>query len=235
MEKGYKNIGYLFLITFVIVILGFFKSYFGLILSFKNVDTIIHFHAIALTLWFGLLIIQPTLIRKKQISLHRLLGKFSYVLVPVIIYSMIRITKHMYIREGLSTMTEKERLADLFLPLSQMVAFTVFYILAMVNRRKTPLHLRYIITCSLVLLAPGLERIPIYWFAQPEQQSTLFAFTITDLALVGLIFYDRKYDRKFNAYPISLAILLIAHISYLLLPMTDFWRTIGQRVVTKIF
>ena len=235
MEKQYKNISWFFLLIFVVVIIGFFKSYFGLFPSFKDVDTTMHFHGIALSLWFVLLIIQPVLIRMKQISLHRLLGKFSYVLVPIIIYSMILITKHMYSREGPSTMTEKERLADLFLPLSQMLAFTVLYILAMVNRRKTHLHLRYIITCSLVLLAPGLERIPIYWFAQPEQQSTLFAFTITDLALVGLIFYDRKYDRKYNAYAISLGILLITHISYLLLPMTDFWSVIGQEIVTKAF
>ena len=148
---------------------------------------------------------------------------------------MVLITRHMYIREGSTTMTEKERLADLFLPLSQMVAFTIIYLLAMLNRRKTPFHLRYIIACSLVLLAPGLERIPIYWFAQPEEPSTLFAFIVTDLTLVGLIFYDKKYNRKFQPYVISLGLLLVAHFLFLLIPMTDFWQSIGQKIVTITF
>ena len=235
MERQYKNISWFFLIIFVVVITGFFKSYFGLFPNFKDVDQTMHFHGIVLVLWFGLLIIQPVLIRKKRIKLHRLLGKFSYILVPVIIYSMVLITKHMYIREESTTMTEKERLADLFLPLSQMVAFTIIYILAMLNRRKTPSHLRYIIACSLVLLAPGLERIPIYWFGQPEEQSTLFAFVVTDLILVGLIFYDKKYNRKFQPYIVSLALLLVTHFLFFLIPMTNFWQSMGQTIVTKIF
>ena len=235
MERQYKNISWFFLIIFVVVITGFFMSYFGLFPDFKEVDQTMHFHGIVLVLWFGLLIIQPVLIRKKRIKLHRLLGKFSYILVPVIIYSMVLITKHMCIREESTTMTEKERLADLFLPLSQMVAFTIIYILAMLNRRKTPSHLRYIIACSLVLLAPGLERIPIYWFGQPEEQSTLFAFVVTDLILVGLIFYDKKYNRKFQPYIVSLALLLVTHFLFFLIPMTNFWQSMGQTIVTKIF
>lgn len=231
MEKSYKNIAYFFLLIFLIVFIGFFKSYFGLLPNSKDIDATMHFHGIVLTLWFGLLIIQPILIHKKQFYPHRLIGKSSYVLVPVIIYSMLLITKHMYIREGTTTMTEKERLADLFLPLSQMIAFTVLYILAMTNKRKTPLHLRYIIACSLVLLAPGLERIPIYWFGQQEEQSTLFAFVVTDLILVGLMIYDRKNSKKYNAYIISLGVLVFAHITYLFVPMTNFWQVVGQKIV----
>jgi len=231
MEKSYKNIAYFFLLIFVVIIIGFLKTYFGLLFKKNDLDAAMHFHGIVLTLWFGLLIIQPILIQKRQFNLHRLIGKFSYILVPIIIYSMIIITKHMYIREGTTTMTEKEKLADLFLPLSQMIVFAILYILAMVNKSKTPLHLRYIITSTLALLAPGLERIPIYWFAQPEQQSTLFAFIITDLIVIGLIFYDRKNNKKYNAYTISLGLLIFAHICYLLVPMTNFWQAVGQKIV----
>lgn len=233
MEKSYKNIAYFFSFIFIIVIIGFFKSYFGLLPFSRDVDSTMHFHGIVLTLWFGLLIIQPILIRKKLIHIHRLIGKFSYFLVPVIVYSMLVITKHMYIRETATTMTEEERLADLYLPLSQMLIFTVLYILAMVNKQKPPLHLRYIISCTLVLLAPGLERIPIYWFGQPEQPSTLFAFIITDILLIGLIIYDRKNNQKYNAYIISLVLLLLAHITYLFVPMTDYWQIIGHKIVVN--
>ena len=235
MEKTYKNINYLFLLILIIVIIGFFKSYFGLFPDFVNVDATMHFHAFVLILWFGLLIVQPILIRKKQIKIHRFLGKFSYFLVPIIIFSMFFITKHMYIREGSTSMTEKERLVDLFLPLSQMIIFAILYFLAMINTHKTPLHLRYIITSSLVLLSPGLERIPIYWFNKPEQLSTLFAFIVSDLLIVGLIFYDKKNGKQYNAYIISLGLLLFAHISYATIPMTEFWQLIAQKIVSYFF
>ena len=234
MERSYKYISYFFLAIFIIAVIGFFKSYFGLIPDFINVDTTMHFHGMVMTTWFGLLIVQPILIRKKQFQIHRFLGKSSYVLVPIIIYSMIIITKHMYIREGSTSMTEKERLADLFLPLSQMIAFAVLYILAMINKSRTPFHLRYIIACSLVMLSPGLERIPIYWFNQPEQQSTIFSFIVSDIILAGLILYDRKTKiKKYNPFVISLCLLLVVHISYILVPMTDFWQAIGQKIVAN--
>ena len=236
MEKGYKNIILLFIVILLIVIIGFYKSYFGLFPNFVSVDNTMHFHAIVIMAWFLLLLIQPILIKKNKIEIHRKIGYFSYVLVPIIVVSMVAITKHMYIRESTTTtMMEKERLADLFLPLSQMVVFTVLYILAMINQKKTPLHLRYIITCSLVLLAPGLERIPIYWFEQPEQQSTIFAFIITDLTILFLLFYDRKNNKNYNAYPISLVLLLLVHILYQLIPTTDIWQAIGRKIVTNLF
>ena len=235
MERSYNIIVYFFVIIFVIIFVGFFKSYFGLVPDFKGVDMTMHFHGILLTAWFALLILQPILIRTGHYYVHRLLGKCSYLLVPLIIYSMLLIIKHMYLREGTTTMTEKERLADLFLPISQMIAFAVLYVLAMVNKKKTSLHLRYIIACSLVLLAPGLERIPIYWFSQPEQQSTLFAFLVTDLIFVTLVFYDRKNKRNYKPYMVALSILLIAHVSFLLIPMSGLWQLCAQKIVTGMF
>ena len=122
-----------------------------------------------------------------------------------------------------------------FLPLSQMVVFIILYILAIIKKKKTPLHLRYITTCSLVLLAPGLERIPINWFGQPEQPSTIFAFIITDFTILFLLLYDRKNNKNYNAYPISLGLLIFVHILYPLIPSTDIWQTIGHKIVTNLF
>jgi hypothetical protein len=50
-----------------------------------------HVHAIMLSLWILVLIIQPILIRKKKLAVHRLIGKFTYVLFPLMIFVGISI------------------------------------------------------------------------------------------------------------------------------------------------
>lgn len=204
MFNKFKNICLLFLTIFIVVFIGFYKSYFGVLTDTSLVDNTMHTHAILLIVWFGLLVIQPILIVRKQARVHRILGILSYFIVPLIIYTMIDITRHQYVRETKELMAENIRIADLFLPLSQMLLFGVLYLLAMINKKNVQLHYRYIITSSLVLLAPGLERIPIYWFNQPEQPSTLFAFIVTDIFILWLIYADRGRSHKNKAYVISL-------------------------------
>jgi hypothetical protein len=91
VEKEYKYIGFCFLVITVLVIIGFFKTYFGLIPHFNSsLTAMMHFHAIVMSLYVILLIVQPVLISYKKFKTHRLFGKFSYVLVPVIILSFLQ-------------------------------------------------------------------------------------------------------------------------------------------------
>ena len=60
MEKGYKNLGYFFLILIIFVFLGFYKTYFGLAPAFNAATTpVVHFHAIVLFIWVCIIITQP--------------------------------------------------------------------------------------------------------------------------------------------------------------------------------
>jgi len=85
MEKVYKNISWLFAAILGIVILGFFKTYFGLFPTFEKVTSIQHIHGTLFLLWFVMLIVQPILIQKRKLEWHRRIGMISYFLVPLII------------------------------------------------------------------------------------------------------------------------------------------------------
>jgi hypothetical protein len=67
--------GYYFIGLVVLVLLGFWPTYFSKFFD-KTAD---------LSLWILALIIQPILIRKKKLAVHRLIGKFTYVLLPLMI------------------------------------------------------------------------------------------------------------------------------------------------------
>src|SRR5579863_78993 len=111
MLKHYKNFIYFFLALFVFVLLGFYKPYFSEFPHFdKSITTIVHIHANALILWVVLLVVQPLLIRFRKIRLHRLLGKFTWFLVPVIIVTSVLVIIKQY-NEGIEQkMTASESL-----------------------------------------------------------------------------------------------------------------------------
>ena len=90
MEKNYKYLGYFLLILIPLTFAGFYKTYIGQFPNFEEkIDSFIHFHAIIASLWILLLIIQPLLILNKKYKVHRTIGKFSFILFPLLILSFI--------------------------------------------------------------------------------------------------------------------------------------------------
>src|SRR5215813_8088804 len=95
----YNNLGYWFLFLLIALIpLGFYKSYFSVLLQPK--PSIIHIHFTFMSLWIVTLITQPFLIKYKKFALHRVIGKISYVLVPCLLIAawfMIRYSYYHFI------------------------------------------------------------------------------------------------------------------------------------------
>ena len=84
MEIGNTRLVYFFGAIALITFLGFYKKYFSLMPDFPGLKQIHHFHALALTTWLTMLIVQPILITRQKMTAHRLIGKLSYLLVPFI-------------------------------------------------------------------------------------------------------------------------------------------------------
>src|SRR4051794_32708334 len=123
----YKNVGYFFLILFAFVIIGFFKTYFGLFPYFDDHTTIlVHFHATVLTLWVILLIVQSLLIGYKKFAIHRLLGKLTYILVPLIIFSFIGMMNKQYNEEMVQKIPRGEIIEDISLSVALLLLFATF-------------------------------------------------------------------------------------------------------------
>src|SRR5688572_20627942 len=74
-----------FILFFALALWAFWTSYYGR--SSTGMSAAIRFHGIAMTTWCLLLISQPFLIRLKKKRLHKWVGKFSYLLVPFILFS----------------------------------------------------------------------------------------------------------------------------------------------------
>jgi hypothetical protein len=236
METGYKHISYFFGLVAVITFLGFYKKYFGLIPDFPGVGHIHHFHAVSLSLWLTILIIQPVLIIRKYLRLHRLIGKISYLLVPVMFVTMILVYHHQYLRLLSAKKPETESLAFVFSPMTDAIPFLIFYLLGIAHRHETAKHMRYMISTGIVIGGPGLGRVFMNLMSMDIFAAIGLMSLVTLLVFVSLILYDRVKGKKFTVNPFTIAFLiwLVPNILIIFFPGTSLWQSIAKWLVTTI-
>ena len=152
-KQKFENAGYYFVLLFGIAIAGFWPSYFSHFFDgTADFNFYFHFHVTLAVLWIFFLIIQPILIRKKKFSLHRLIGKISYILVPLIVVSILLLA-HNRISENTQNLA-----IDLWIPFKDLFIFIIGYGIAIKYRRQIEIHARGMIIAGIVLIEPALLR-----------------------------------------------------------------------------
>lgn len=205
MEKSYKNLGYLLILLIPFTFLGFYKTYFNQFPTFKETSAFIHIHAAIASIWILMLIVQPLLIRRKKYKLHKTIGGISYVVFPLLILSFI---------PQMIRLVTSDNPAFLFFPLSDSIALIIFYSLAIYHRRDMSKHMRYMIGTAIVFLSPTLGRIGPLWFGVSDVVNQNVIYVIIYLILFGLIFLDRKNNKKYQPYILILSVWIIHQITF---------------------
>ena len=191
-----------------------------------------------------MLITQPFLIKYKKIYWHRLLGKISYVLVPLILVSAFLMTRLAYYRtlgdfnnqvaKGTLKLSNAEVLqrsaAAMGIPFYYFLTFLLFYLLAVKNRKKTFIHSRFMLATALALLGPTVDRILYFVFNLTELPFGIplesMAYFIADLILILLLLKDYRSKKPTRTLAICLGITLIAQLLYFTIPDTVGWATL---------
>ncbi|WP_455169914.1 hypothetical protein [Aegicerativicinus sediminis] len=194
MEKAYKNLGYIFLLLIPMAILAFYKSY--LVKSPLNNDRIdgyIHFHAVVAAMWVVLLISQPLLLRYKQFKAHRLLGKISYLIFGLLVLSFLPLIQRTY-----------SDFASSINPIMDLLLLLIFYPLAIKNKKKVTVHMRYMIAVTLIFIGPTVARILSHYTSVGNYWGPLITWGCIPLILSGLIIWDKKNGRNYRPYLLAL-------------------------------
>ena len=124
--------------------------------------------------WFAMLIVQPFLIRTKRFELHRQIGKISYLLLPMVLFSIFLVTKVSF-DKNLARMPRPVAIGNLALDIPDIFAFGLFYVLAMVNKKNSAAHMRYMIGTSLLMIGPGIGRAMIIYGGLPFPVALVYA------------------------------------------------------------
>ena len=220
MERQYKNLGYFLIVLVAFVAAGFYKPYFALIPNFDpSITPLVQVHAILLMGLVALLVAQPLLIRYKNRELHKSLGKLTYFLMPLLVASCVGVIFKEYDEALLRVASIDAALRSIYSDVAQLFLLVLFYLLAILNRRNVPAHMRYMIAVALIVAPAGIARVLGYWLDVPRYQSGLASNALLDAVLISLIVFDWRSHLNFRPYLLALPLFVLSHAAFAFLGM----------------
>lgn len=214
-----KKLIILFVAILIIAIAGFYRSYFQYFPFInENISATVHLHAIFMLLWLILLIIQPLLIVSGKRSFHKTLGKYSWILMSLIILSSMSLIAQRFFLDASKDIPLVSNIAIRMVSVITMVSFVTFYVLAIRNTRNMAVHARYIIGTGLAVVPAAATRL-LYFLEVNSILAEFSALIIINLLVFGLIMIDKHngLTLKEKPYHVILAFQLFLTAYYCLL------------------
>jgi hypothetical protein len=124
-------------------------------------------------------------------------------------------------------------LHTLALMLLSLVAFAVFYGLAIAKRRESQTHARWMVCTVFPMFTPVTDRLiavnapsVIGWLPRIEGNPVLpvVGFAAADLILLALSWWDWRANRRLDVFPVALGVLLVYHAATLTLHRVPLWN-----------
>ena len=225
----FRNAYIWFIGLLIILVLGFWKSYFSQ-LGQGTVHWTHHFHGIAMLAWLFLLITQSWLIRNRKNAGHRALGKTSIIVAPAVVISAVMVN-HFFISHVKDPLN-REVLSVFWIGYFSAAIFAFLYIQAIRHRKNMQLHARYMVLTALVFLNPGLVRAydaflgPLGVWVPSFYQF----FFLPALIALWLMFLDIRKKRPYQPFLIFSLLWLGSQVIWKLAPGWEWFRQLAQTV-----
>jgi hypothetical protein len=231
------------LLLFVLAQVGFYKSYIRHFPDFEDYvrpdgrhlhfTWVMHFHGMMMIGWVFMLLVQPILILKGKIKLHRLVGRLSYVLAPLVLLTMYLVT-----RASLDRVVAPEEQAAvaarrMALDVPLIIFFAILYILAIVYRHRTLLHSRYMCSTAFMLIGPPLSRALRAYFDYNREGSIDLSRSIIVFIALAVTVSDSLHLKRISPFVLVLVFVLLNKIIWDIRD-TAFWQPIGA-AIGKLF
>ena len=223
----FRTSGFFFVGLFGLALLAFWPQYLAR-LSTGRITGYVHLHAVAMTLWVGLLIVQPFLIARGRRSLHRTLGTLSYGVAPVVVVAGVLLAHAALVRDA--AVDPAGAGAMLYLVLVMIAWFAVCYGLAIAYRKTPRLHARFMIGTSLALIDPIAARVAIFYFPTLDHplRYQLISWGLTALVLSLLMFIERRQPRDRAVFPVMLVASTVVYGLWFTLAQSPSWLGVAR-------
>ncbi|MBK8428383.1 MAG: hypothetical protein IPL27_21565 [Lewinellaceae bacterium] len=221
-------------LLFIALQIGFHPTYLQHFPGFEKFNWLHHTHGAIMVSWMFILVIQPYLIHKRKYAVHRLIGKISYVIAPLMLISMFLVTRLNYLTT-VGKIDFKDVAYIQALNFIEPLSFFTFYVLAVINKNDVSKHKRYMIATSFPMIMAIFSRILHNRFGTTIEPYEYF-IPLYFCSLISILLLVNDILRKNNPIPsiiITAVILLntlIFHARY-----TEVWQAIVRLVGDTIF
>jgi hypothetical protein len=229
------------IVLIILIHVGFFETYIkffpkfedatieGLALRNKHFTTVMHFHGMMMMGWVLTLLVQPILIRKGKMNLHRLVGRLSYVLAPLVVLSIFLVNQGAY-HNVLNNDGKAQAVALIALTFPGIVFFSILYFLAIRYRHRPALHMRFMCSTAFLLIPPALDRALIVYLNLPGFD----VGSVIVLTLIGTVtIIDSIKTKRLSPFALIFAFEVL-HIILWHSKTTALWQEVGG-VIAKLF
>jgi hypothetical protein len=213
----YRAAPFYFVALLLLSVPAFWPTYFAP--KVYEADWHVHLHGVAMFLWLAMLIGQAWLARARVFGAHRLVGKASYVLVPVIVASTLLLDSYR-MRSGINA----EFLYFFWVQLTLLVQFLVAYALAIHNRATPPIHMRFMACTALALVDPIVARLLYNHLGIEPPLMQLMTYGAVDVILLALILHDRAQRRDARVYAGMLAFFVATQVPTFVVTQSAWWN-----------
>ncbi len=209
METLYKKSYYLFIAVLFMALVGFWKSWFSKFPTMDGLSFALNFHGVMCLLWFGILIAQPILISQKKLAFHRKLGKISYWVVALLLFSIFHLMRLAFIR---NSQLLPGQVDTRLIGIADVIFFLFCYGTAIYYRKNTKYHSRYMVLSVLPFINPALGRLNL--------PGPILALAI----MIGLLIYERFKNRVYLPYLLAMPLYLAVYCFFLFVIDVNDWK-----------
>ena len=219
---------------FILLQIGFHPTYLQYFPKFEQFNWVHHTHGAIMVSWMVMLVLQPYLILKGKYRIHRVIGKISYIIAPLMLISMFLVTRLNYLTT-VGKIDFKDVAHIQALNFIEPLSFFIFYLLAVINKNDVYQHKRYMISTSFPMIMAIFSRILYNSFGTMIEPYEYF-IPLYFCSLISILLLVNDISKKNNPIPstiITAVILLntlIFHARY-----TEVWQTIVRLVGDTIF
>ncbi len=210
----------------LIVFAGFARTYYlKELFGTRSLPLLLHAHGLVMTLWFVLFLVQVRLVAAHRVDLHRRLGVVGAVLalcVVVLGATTIIVRARPHFRPGHS-------LAGLAFQLSILLVFASLVTAAVLFRRRSDFHKRFMLLASVSILLPAIVRIPLRFIGGKP----VVGFVLVDLCVLVPVAFDTIKNRRLHpAFGWGALLIVASQPLSFLLGATHLWTRVATWLLT---
>jgi hypothetical protein len=231
VRKPYRNVCLYLALLIPVALLAFWKTYSsGVTFSGRSATPVVHLHAALMTLWVLMLIGQAWLIRTKRFRVHRWVGRSSFLIAPIIIWSAAVAVRGTIGRDAEGIVQDAS--LQIF-GLGQVLVFAVTWGLAILYRKRTSLHVRFMVSTAFAMGSAIGFRLARNWLGWVPGLDSIGGLAIGNLVLLTLpllvlIAVDWRMGMKRSPYWVVTILIALMHLGFPTIARTDAWLAFCQ-------